>query len=54
MAYNVLDISAIQPLNPACEVDLSRRSSKSEVGSPKGGAPNLEPITLGSIQLTVI
>ena len=49
-------------LNPACGVDWSRRSStcwvvaesdlwgrssKSEVGSPKGGAPNPDPIRSG-------
>jgi hypothetical protein len=27
-------------LNPACGVDVSRRSSQSEVGSPKGVVPN--------------
>jgi hypothetical protein len=32
MAYTILDISPIQPLNPVCEVDLFRRSLKSEVG----------------------
>jgi hypothetical protein len=35
-------VGIFQPgtLNPACGVDVSRRSSKSEVGSPKGVDPN--------------